>query len=311
MLKTVWALKYRPTDIKNYIYQNETHRELITKFIADQSIPNLMFLGTPGTGKTTLALILKNALGVDDCDFLKINASMETSVDTVRNKISSFASTIPTGAFKLIFLDEADRLSAHAQDALRVPTEDPILSMNVRFIIAGNNGHRIEPAIRSRFTELTFSKIDRDQVLERSAEILVKEKVKFSSIEQLEKYVDMAYPDFRKLLVLLEQNSKTGKLAEEPVVSTSTQDSQIAVMDHLERNEWQAIRAVVAGFDTPEDWIDMYKFMYRYINEVGKFKDHIKWKQAIVVIADFLYRHGLVADPEINFMACIIKLTEI
>lgn len=311
MLKPTWAIKYRPSKIENYIYQNDNHKNLVEKYIQEQSIPNLLLHGTPGTGKTTLGYILKEALGIEDSDFLFMDASNDNGVDHIRDKINSFARTISTGPFKLILMDEADRLSSSAQDALRHPLENPTIASNARFILTANNPHKFSPAIHSRFHHLEFSTINKEAVLIRAAEILTKENISVSSIELLEKYIDMSHPDFRRLLMLLEQNSINGKLLDEPISVDTSMDYKLEVIEHLEKNNWQAVRTVVAENVNGDEWVELYKFLYEFIHEVGKFKDPMKWKQAIIIIADFLYKNAIVADQEINFVACIIRLTEI
>src|SRR6185312_8447890 len=111
MLKELWSIKYRPTSIDNYIFQSEGHKNQISQFIADKSFPHLLLHGHHGTGKTTLGFLLKNELGIDDSDFLYQNSSKDNSVDSIRNRIAAFSSTIATGPFKLVLFDEAHRLT--------------------------------------------------------------------------------------------------------------------------------------------------------------------------------------------------------
>ena len=310
MLQKLWAVKYRPSSLDGYIFQDETQKSIIEKFIQEQSIPNLMFKGHRGTGKTTLAYILKNALQIEDCDFLKLNASSDNSVDTIRYKITSFVNTMATGPFKLVLFDEGDRFSEAAQDALRGLTEDEHITQNARFILTCNNDKRVSVNLRSRFQEFSFTKMDKEMMLEKAAEILTAEKIKVPSIELLEQYINLAHPDFRKLIVLLEQNSREGRL-QEPVETDSSMEYKVEMMEHLEKGDWEKARSVVCANVEGEEWIDVYKFLYSFIHEVGKFTDNKKWKQAIIIIADHLYKNALCADSEINFAACIIKLTEI
>lgn len=311
MLQKLWAVKYRPSTLEGYIFQDDNMKSIVTKFIQEKSIPNLMFKGHRGTGKTTLAYILKDALGVDDSDFLKLNASTDNSVDTVRYKITSFVNTMASGDFKLVLFDEGDRFSEAAQDALRGLTEDEHITQNARFILTCNNDKRVSPNLRSRFQEFSFTKMDKELMLEKAATILSQEKIKVSSIELLEQYVNMSYPDLRKLIVMLEQNSRDGKL-QEPVNSDTSMEYKLEILDHLNRGEWEKIRAVVcANVESSEEYVEVYRFLYDYLHEVDKFKDVKKWKQAIIIIADHLYKNDKVADVEINLAACVIRLTEL
>lgn len=310
MVKPIWPIKYRPRTIDDYIFQDNKQKELFIKYIKDGSIPNLMLIGHRGTGKTTIALILKNALGIEDSDFLQLNASHDNSVDVIRQKVTAFATTMAMGSFKLIIFDEADWLSQSAQATLRGFLEDEAITSNVRCIFTVNYPKKIMPEIRSRCVELIFNKLNKNILLEKSAEILSKEKVKVKSIELLEKYIELTYPDFRKLLNLLDENTVNGVL-QEPTEVDSAIEYKLQILELLDKNNWESIRDIVCANVDGDEWPEVYKFLYDYIHETDKFKDPKKWKQAIVIIADHLYRHGLCADSEINFCACIIRLTEL
>jgi replication factor C small subunit len=311
MAKQIWAIKYRPSKIADYIFQNEKQRDIINNFIHEKSIPNLLLTGHHGGGKTTLALILKNELEIDDSDFLHINASDENSVDTIRNKITSFVNTMAMGPFKLVLLDECDYISLNGQAALRSLMEDPCISDNARFILTANFPKKIMGPLHSRCQEFVFSKLDRDQVLERAAIILDSEGIEVDSVETLDAYIDASYPDFRKLIVMLEQNSLNGKLLAEPVSTDSAMDYKLELLDMLDAGNWQGMRSIVCNNVDDSEWTEVYKFLYEYVHELKKFADVNKWKQAIIIIADHLYKQTACADSEINFAACAIRLTEI
>lgn len=310
MLRELWPIKYRPTSVENYIFQNEAHKNQVLQFIKDQNIPNLLLYGHHGTGKTTLGYLLKNALEIDDSDFLYLNSSKDNSVDVIRNRVAAFSSTIATGPFKLILFDEAHRLTPQAQDSLRGFLEDPQVSLNMRAIFTANHINSLTVELRSRFLEIKYKSLDKDSLLERAAEILTKEKVKVPKIELLDQYIDLTYPDFRKLILLLEQNSLTGVLQEPTEIDESAQYN-IEILELLEKGQWEAIRDLVCKTVDGDDFVEVYKFIYNYIHEIEKFTDETKYKQAIIIIADHLYRHTISADAEINFTACIIRLTEI
>jgi DNA polymerase III delta prime subunit len=309
-LKEQWALKYRPKTLDNYIFQSETDKNIIEGYIKQQSIPNLMLVGHRGTGKTTLAYILKTALEIDDFDFLEINASDDNSVEMVRQKLTSFVNTIPAGTFKVVFLDEADYLTLNAQAVLRNMLEDEVISQNARFIFTCNYPQKILPEIRSRLQEFDFKTLSKDSMMLQAAEILAAEKVKVSSEELLNEFVDNAYPDMRKLIVNLQKNTIDGKL-QKPTADGGAIEYKLEILDLLDKGDWERIRDIVCANVDGDEWLEVYRFIYDYIHEVGKFKDIKKWKQAIVIISDHLYRHQSVADAEINFTACIIRLTEV
>ena len=118
-MKELWTEKYRPRDVDGYVFRDNAQRQQVEGWIRTKSIPHLLFSGAPGVGKTTLAKILINQLGIDDYDVLEINASRENSVDTIRDKITGFVQTMPYGIFKVVLLDEADYISPNGQAALR------------------------------------------------------------------------------------------------------------------------------------------------------------------------------------------------
>jgi replication factor C small subunit len=118
-MKELWTEKYRPNTVDGYVFRDDTQRQQVQSWVDSKSIPHLLFSGAPGIGKTTLAKILINELGIDFYDILEINASRENSVDTIRDKITNFVQTMPFGDFKIVLLDEADYITPNGQAALR------------------------------------------------------------------------------------------------------------------------------------------------------------------------------------------------
>lgn len=307
MAKELWEIKYRPKNIDEYVFQNEKHREVIEKFVEEKSIPHLLLDGHRGTGKTSLAFILKKELNIDDSDFMLINASDENDVGTMRNKIKGFISTYSMSDFKIVLLDEADYLSQAAQAILRNMMEE--YSDNARFILSCNRGNKIIPELKSRCFEMKFKRMDRDDMLERLAIILSKEKVK-ATVETLEQYIDLAYPDMRKAVQLLQSNSANGILNEPSEVDPTT-ELHLKVVEFMEKNKYDSIREMLSTNMSDDDWEPLYTFLYTYLHEIGKFSDEKKWKAGVIILADHLYRHAIVADPEINAAAMFIRLGEI
>lgn len=309
MAKKLWSEKYRPTTLDDYIFKNDAHRELIEKWVADKSIPHLFLKGHRGSGKTTLALLLKELLGVEDTDFMTINASDDNNVETIRNKVSNFVSTFAMGDFKIVFLDEADRLTPAAQDTLKALMMD--YADNARFILACNKPQKIIPELKSRMQEIEYKALDKDQMLERAAIILHSEKVK-ADLTEVEKYVEAFYPDMRKVIETLDQNSKNGKLTAFDEMESVEADWEIEVVSMMETDNYNGVRELMSAIVSDDEWEDVYRFVYDHLHELGKFKgDHDKWRAGIVIIANYLYRHATVADPEINAAAMFIQLGEV
>jgi len=308
MPNRLWVEVYRPEEIANYVFQNESHKERFTKFITEQSIPHLLLKGHRGTGKTTLAFILKNELGIADGDFKILNASDDNSVDTIRNSVKGFAQTMPLGDFKIVFLDEADYLTPNAQAALRRMMEE--YADTVRFILTCNKPHKIIPEIKSRCQEFLFNEFNKSDMKVHAYHILKKEGIKNIKAEVIEAHVDECYPDMRKLLMNMEGNIIDGELVESMDVD-DTARLMINVVEQLTKGKWMEVRENIIQNVESGEWDDIYRFLYDNIDQVEGFDDIMNWKKAIIIIADYIRFNQQVADPEINFSSCMIKLSNI
>lgn len=306
-MKELWSLKYRPKTLDEYIFKDESHRQLIERWVKEKSIPHILLKGHRGTGKTSLALLLKDLLGIEDMDWLKFNASDERGVDTIRTKVKNFVSTFALGDFKIVFMDEADGLTPDAQKTLKSMMEE--YADNARFIMTCNNPNKIIPELSdSRTQVIEYKSLDKDAMTERAAIILSKEKVK-TSIENLEKYVDGCYPDFRKLVETLDKNSRNGVLLDYDEASQEINEWELVLVQMIEGNSYTSIREAMSAVTSDDEWEQVYRFLYDNLHELGKFKgDFDKWSQGIIIIGDHLFRHSQVADPEINAAAMFLRL---
>ena len=179
-MKDIWVEKYRPKTVDEYVFKDEAQKNQVKSWITDGGIPHLLFSGSPGTGKTTLAKVLINDLGVQDADVLLINASRDNGVDLIRRKITNFSETMPWGDYKVILLDEADYISAEGQAALRGVMEQ--YHMSVRFILTCNYPNKIIPALQSRCQGFHITSLDTNEFTARIAEILIENNTKFELI---------------------------------------------------------------------------------------------------------------------------------
>jgi len=303
----VWVEKYRPTTIDEYIFHDKTLEAAVKKMIADKSIPHLLLSGVQGSGKTTLSQILVNELGVDETDVLVINASDENSVDVMRDKIKGFISTFAMGDFKVVRLEEADYISLSGQGVLRNMLDD--YQEVARFILTCNYENKIIPPLKSRFQQFRFKAGDKIDITEYVAGILIAEKVKFD-VDTLDKFVAIGYPDIRKIVNLLQQHtSETGKL--HLPLQDEAGDYKFKLLDFIERDKWLDARLLCCENVVAEEWEGIYRFLYENLEKAPKFNDKDKWESGIVIIADHLYKHGIVADPEINAAAMFIRLTQV
>lgn len=310
-----WDAKYRPRKIEDFIFQNEAHAAKLKEYVAAGSIPHLILRGHRGTGKTSLAYLLKSLLNIDDMDFLFIPASEENNVETVRVKIKSFVSTYASSNFKIVFLDEADLLSSSAQNSLRSMMETYV--ENARFILTCNHPHKLVPELRSRCTEYGFNALDKTEMLRAIVKILQAEKVPVGDpeLDLLDcdgGYIESCYPDMRKLISTVENGVLGGKLQPFAEEMTSTDEISVTLLEFMESDDWDKMREYACANVSEDQWDDIYRFLYKHLAAAGKFQsDTNKWKAGIIVIADFMYRNAFVADREINFAACIIKLSQI
>jgi len=304
----LWCEKYRPRTIDNYVFHDNHHRLIINRILEERALSgHLLFSGVQGTGKTTLALLLIQELGVDPSDLLIINASDENSVDTIRDKIKSFASTISIGEFKLVILEEADYISLSGQAVLRKLLEDE--NSSTRFILTCNYENKIMPAIKSRSQVFRFKSSNRDDVTEFAAKVLLEEQVKFS-VDLLDKYVAVGYPDIRKVINLLQQNTIDGKLL--PIeTNKEAGDYKFELLEYIEKGNWTSARKVTCENVAAEEWEDVYRFLYENLDKAPAFSTKDKWEAGIVIVAEYLHKHSIVADPEINAAAMFIQLSQL
>jgi DNA polymerase III delta prime subunit len=305
-MKQLWVESYRPKDVDGYVFRDEAQREQVKQWIKEGSIPHLLFSGAAGIGKTTLAKILINSLGIDDYDVLEINASRTNSVDDVRLKITNFVQTMPFGAFKIVLLDEADYLSPNAQAALRGVMEE--YASTARFILTCNYPHKIIPAIHSRCQGFHIEKVDHTEFTARAATVLVNEGADFD-LDVLDTYVKSTYPDLRKCLNLLQMNTVDGKLRAPSETGSGTADYKLAMVDLFKSGKIREARTLLAAQARPEEMEELFRWMYDNLEMWGKTPE--QQDEAILIIRKGLVNHVSCADAEINLSATLVELSQI
>ena len=305
-MKQLWVEKYRPADIEGYVFRDETQREQVKQWIKEGAIPHLLFSGSAGIGKTTLAKILITALNIDEYDILQINASRDNGVDFIRTRIEGFVSTMPFGKFKIVLLDEADYLSPGAQAVLRGLMET--YSDTARFIMTCNYPHKIIPALHSRCQGFHIEKVDHTEFTARSATVLVNEGVDFD-LDTLDSYVKATYPDLRKCLNLLQMNSTDNKLKAPSETGTGTSDYKLAMIDLFKNGKIREARKLLCEQARPEEMDEIISWAYNNLDLWSKTDEG--QDEAILIIRKAAVNAPLVADHEINLAAMMIELSQV
>jgi len=305
-MKELWTEKYRPKDVDGYVFTDNSVKEQVEEWIKDGHIPHLLLHGPAGTGKTTLAKILVNQLGIDSYDFLQVNASRDNGVDFLKTKIEGFVSTLPFGHLKIVLLDEADYLSPNAQGLLRGLMET--YAAQARFILTCNLVHKVITPLKSRCTELHINKTDQVEFFTRAATVLATENVTYEP-EVLASYVAATYPDLRKCLNLLQSNSKNGVLLNPKDTDSSTQDYKLVMVDLFKRRKIKEARKLLCEQARPEEMDEIFRWMYDNLDLWSKTDEG--QDEAILVIRKGMINHSLAGDPEINLSATIVELGQI
>ena len=302
-MKELWTEKYRPSSIGTYVFRDEGQRQQVSGWVKEGALPHLLFSGAPGVGKTTLAKVLLQELEVDDMDILEINASNENNVDTIRNKITNFSSTMPFGDIKYVLLDEADYITPNGQAALRGVME--MYHTSCRFILTCNYPQRIIPALHSRCQGFHIEKLDINEFTARLAQICIDEGVEVD-LDTLDTYVQASYPDLRKSINLVQQNVVDNVLQRPQDGDQAQSDWMLSAIEMFKEGKYKDARTLICSQARPEEYDDIYKFMYRNLDLWGS--TDLQQDQAIVIIRNGMAKSSLCADPEINLSATLIEL---
>jgi len=296
---TLWVEKYRPSSLDTYI-GNEHLKSKVKVYLESGDLPHLLLFGKAGTGKTTLAkLLVKNI----ECDYLYINASDETGVDNVRNKVKSFASTIGFKDLKIIILDECDYISPNAQAALRNVME--IFSKHCRFILTCNYVERIIDPIQSRCQSFQIIPPSKQEVASHLYNILHGEGVDFQ-IDDIKILVNSGYPDIRRVINSSQRNVVNGKLKLD-TTSILQNDYKLKLLKILKtqnkKTAFKDIRQLLAD-NKITDFADLFRLLYDEVDDWGK--GHVA--ECILIISRYELSDSQVVDKEINAMAMVIEL---
>jgi DNA polymerase III delta prime subunit len=297
---TIWVEKYRPKNIEEYLGIEE-NKSKFSKFIEDQDIPHLMFIGKPGSGKTSLAKILANNI---NCDYLLINATDERGMDVIREKIGGFASSSSFKPLKMVILDEATHLLEASQVLLLNMIET--YSLKTRFILTGNFIERLIPPLRSRCQEFDLEAPAKGKVAEHLDFILNQENVNYQ-IEDLKIIINRFYPDLRKII----NNCQKYTINNSLVLNKEFLDSENYCNDILKelkqpKVEFKKIRQIVANSELSE-FTEVYKFLFSKVDDFSRGNEG----EVILVLSEMNYQANFMTDKELNISAALYKIVEI
>jgi replication factor C small subunit len=293
MQHTLWTEKYRSQTLDQYI-GNEELKTTIGSWIAKNDIPHLLLHGKAGTGKTTLAKLITQNI---NCDMMYINASDENGIDTIRDKVKSFASTSTFQPLKVVILDESDYLTINAQASLRNIIET--FSAKTRFILTCNYVERIIEPLQSRCQAFKIETLSKPDIARHLANILEVENVSYV-INDVADIINNYYPDIRKIINVIQQHTIDSRLIINKI------DTKFDISDVVKliqgKDAFKSVRQYLVD-NNISDFEPMYRALY---DSLGKDNGLIT-----MTLADYQYKHMFVVDKEINFCACIASIIQI
>ena len=292
--------RYRPVKLENYV-GNDHIKKTISQYLGQNDIQNLIFYGPAGTGKTTLAKLIVKGL---DCDHLYINASDERGIETIRDKVSGFASTASFKPLKVVILDEADFLTIQAQASLRNVIET--FSRNTRFILTCNYVERIIDPLQSRCQTLKIIPPTKTDVAKHIVWIMDEEDISFER-EDLKTIVNQYYPDLRKCLNTIQLSTQDNKLSiDKSVLVSSNYMSQSVKLLSQSKPKWNEIRQTIINANV-QDFEELYRYLYDHAHIFALGKEGM----VAYHINEYSYQSNFRIDKEINCMALINQLINV
>ena len=300
---SLWTEKYRPFKLADYV-GNEHLKSKVEGYLETGEIPHLLLYGKAGTGKTTLAKLIVKSI---ECDYMIINASDENNVETVRNKVKNFASSMGFKPFKIIILDEFDYMTANAQAILRNLMET--FSGHCRFILTCNYVEKVIEPIQSRCQTFQIVPPTKKDVAMQISKILKNEEIEFE-VKDLVPIIDAAYPDIRKVINTCQLNSIKGKLKVD-VQNLLENDYKNKIVDILKssddkRNKYMKVRQALIDSKVT-DFTDLYTMLYDKVDEYGGENT----ANVILLLGDGVSKSAVAIDKEIIAAATLIQILNI
>ena len=304
MSSEIWVEKYRPKKLEDVIADEKTLAKL-NEYIKKKDFPHLLFSGTAGIGKTTVAKILSKSI---TDEVMYINASDKTSVDVIRDQVSRFCATMSmTGSLKVIILDEFDGISHQAQKMLRGITEE--FHKTCRFILTCNFENVILDAIHSRFQKFDFGGNTSDSkkaVAQRCLHILQEEGIDTDNVKkEIMELVKRYYPDIRKVINSLQQSCIDNKFSY--IEDNSSVEEADKLIKYLSSGDIKSIRRDLLGSGT--DFKSYYRALFNRTEEYVSTAD--QRMGAMLIIGEYMNYHSTTIDPDINFVTCLLQICKL
>jgi len=293
---SLWVEEFRSTSLQDFV-GNSSIKESIQYFIDQNDIQNLLFYGPSGTGKTTLAKLIINNI---NCDHLYINASDERGIDTIREKVVSFASAASFSPLKVVILDEADFLTLTAQASLRNVIET--FSRSTRFILTCNFIERVINPIQSRCQTFKILPPSKTQIASHLIQILENKNIEFN-LNDLKILVNQFYPDLRKMLNTAQAFSKTGTLILDTTAIASSSYMFGVLKELKSKPNLNKIRQIIQNSNV-SDFEEFYRFLYENASEYAPSKEGTIY----ILLNKYAYEANFKIDKEINLMALISEI---
>ena len=305
MIGNLWCEEYRPKTIEDCILPQHL-KDTFLEIVKTGEIPNMLFTGTAGLGKTTVARALCNEL---DLDYILINASEDGNIDTLRGKIKQFASSISlSGGYKVVILDEADYLNAQStQPALRGFIEE--FSKNCRFILTCNFKNKIIEPLHSRCGVIEFNTSKKDMqglcglFMNRALNILSAEDVHVPDKNVLAELIMRHAPDWRRILNELQRHSRNGQLNLD-VIGGTVEGSINDLFGFLKSKDFKSMRKWTAENMDVES-AAIFRGIYDHMND-SVTPNSIP--QLVLILADYQFKNAFVSDKELNMVACLTEV---
>jgi DNA polymerase III delta prime subunit len=297
---SLWVESYRPTRLEDYV-GNEHLKAKVAGYLETGDVPHLLLYGRAGTGKTTLAKLIVKSV---ECDYMIINASSENNVETVRNKVTNFASSQGFKKWKIVILDEFDYMTQNAQAILRNLMET--FSGHCRFILTCNYVEKVIDPIQSRCQTFQIVPPTKKDVAVQVSKILNNEGVKFE-VKDLVPIIDAGYPDIRKIINTCQLNSVKGELKVD-TKNLLENDYKMKVLDILKskddkRNKYMNMRQTIID-SRVTDFTELFTLLYDKVDEYAPSNT----ANVIIALSQGQSNHFNSIDKEIPMAACLIEI---